>query len=70
MPAPPVSLIPPGGAGCQFDVYCVGLTGMRCLLPSLCNDPRPGIDQRDPNAVTLIGEFNEARARPAAGRRR
>lgn len=63
--APPEKRITPQAPG-KFDVYTVGLTGMRCLLPSFSKDPRPGIDHRDPNAVALIGEFNEVEY-PKAG---
>jgi hypothetical protein len=27
----------------KFDIYCVGMTAMRCLLPSFSSDPRPGM---------------------------
>lgn len=38
----------------KFDIYTVAMTGMRCLMPSFSSDPRPGMDHRDVNCVTLI----------------
>mmetsp|Transcript_14557 Transcript_14557/g.49696 ORF Transcript_14557/g.49696 Transcript_14557/m.49696 type:complete len:103 (+) Transcript_14557:866-1174(+) len=35
------------------------MTGIRCLLPSFSVDPRPGVNHKDPNAVTLMQEFAE-----------
>lgn len=63
--APPEKRISPNAPG-KFDVYTVGITGIRCLLPSFSKDPRAGIDHRDPNSVTLIQEFNEVEF-PKAG---
>jgi serine/threonine protein kinase len=55
--APPEKRMQPNQPG-KFDIYSVAMTGMRCLLPSLSSDPRPGIDHRNPNCVTLIQVYS------------
>lgn len=43
----------------KYDVYCVGMTGMRCLLPSFSKDPRAGIDERVKGNTSLMMCFAE-----------
>lgn len=55
---PPERKIMPNNEG-KYDVYCIAMTGLRCLLPSFSKDPRPGINERLPNSVSLMMTFAE-----------
>uniref|UniRef100_A0A7S1H826 Protein kinase domain-containing protein n=2 Tax=Hemiselmis andersenii TaxID=464988 RepID=A0A7S1H826_HEMAN len=55
--APPEKRIQGQQAG-KYDVYCVAMTGLRCLLPSFSKDPRPGVNERA-GQTSLMMEFGE-----------